>query len=248
MRAIAVVAALGAGLVGTGCYAPSFEGILCGAEGECPSGFACRDDRCSLLGSPDGPDIDGGVDDDGSLPPLDGLEVDATGDPDAAFDAMPLPPDGHACPSNYLAVDGQSSLYRVVAAADDWLSAELDCEKDGAATGGGTHLVVLDDAAELAALDPHLAANVWIGMVDRVDEGTFVLVTGPGAVFLPFRSGEPNDGGPLGFTEDCIELAGNVLNDDGCTTNRQYVCECDGAAADPSAYTPADDPPAPGEP
>jgi hypothetical protein len=200
---------------------------------------ACRFDGSGLPSDPPGDD---GVD----APPADDGGADAPADPaDAGVDAMPPPPDAQACPSNYVGVDGLSSLYRLVTSADDWLAAELDCENDGTATGGGTHLLVLDDAAELAALDPRIAPAVWIGMVDRVDEGTLVLVTGPGAVFRPFRPGEPNDGGPLGFSEDCVELNGSELNDEGCATNRQYACECDGVDADPDAYTPDDDVAAP---
>lgn len=200
---------------------------------------ACRFDGSGLPSDPPG----GGVD---APPALDDAGADAPDDPaDAGADATPPPPDAQACPGNYVAVDGQSSRYRLVTSPDDWLAAELDCENDGAATGGGTHLLILDDAAELTAVDPRIAPTVWIGMVDRVDEGTLVLVTGPGVVFRPFRSGEPNDGGPLGFTEDCVELDGNVLNDEGCTANRQYVCECDGVDADPDAYTPDEDVAAP---
>jgi hypothetical protein len=186
---------------------------------------ACRFDGSGLPSDPPG----GGVD---APPALDDAGADAPDDPaDAGADGTPPPPDAQACPGNYVAVDGQSSRYRLVTSPDDWLAAELDCENDG--------------AAELAAVDPRIAPTVWIGMVDRVDEGTLVLVTGPGVVFRPFRSGEPNDGGPLGFTEDCVELDGNVLNDEGCTANRQYVCECDGVDADPDAYTPDEDVAAP---
>jgi hypothetical protein len=202
---------------------------------------------CRFDGSGVASDAGGDDDVDGAPTPADAA-ADAPLDPaDAAVDAAPPPPDAQACPANYVRVDGQSSLYRFVGSADDWAAAEADCENDGTATGGGTHLLVLDGASELAAIDPRVAPPVWIGMSDRVDEGTFVLVTGPVAVFRPFRSGEPNDGGPIGFSEDCVELNGAELNDEGCTANRQYVCECDGVDADPEAYTPEDDvaPPAP---
>jgi hypothetical protein len=198
---------------------------------------ACHFDGSGVPSGDDGgdDDVDGGP-----TPPADAA-LDGPDDPaDAAVDAAPPPPDAQACPSSYVAVDGQASRYRLVTNTDDWLAAERDCEDDGAATGGGTHLLVLDDAEELTAVDSRINPAVWIGMSDRVDEGTFVLVTGPGAVFRPFRSGEPNDGGLLP-SEDCIELNGVELNDEGCGTNRQYVCECDGVDADPEAYTPEDD-------
>jgi hypothetical protein len=195
---------------------------------------ACRFDGSGLPADPGGDDE----------PPVDApAQPPGDGAADAAVDApvdagVNAAPDARACPSSYVAVDGQASLYRLVTNADDWLAAERDCENDGDATGGGTHLIVLDDAAEVAAVDARVNVLAWIGMTDRVEENTFVLVTGPGAVFRPFRDGEPNDG--VLASEDCVELNGNRLNDELCSSNRAYICECDGIDADPDAYTPDD--------
>ncbi len=173
---------------------------------------------------------------DGAL--VDGALVDAAEVPaDAAVDAVP---DAATCPATYSRVDGLPSLYRFVVVGDDWLAAELDCEDDGATTGGGTHLVVLDNATEVAGLDPLLTELAWIGVSDRVTEDSYFRVTGGVSTFPGFRSGEPNDGGPFGV-EDCVELNGAELNDEGCGELRRYVCECDGVPAIPAAYTPESD-------
>ena len=163
------------------------------------------------------PSVDAGAD--ASVPPI-----------DAGVDAPPPPPDAAAptCPGGYVAVDGLASRYRVVTSQyRRWTGAEADCEDDGA----GTHLVVLDSAAELALLDARLGETFWVGVSDRVNEGTWRTVTGVPAL-LPWNSGEPND--ILG--EDCGEIAGGGLNDLDCGAFRRYVCECDGLPAIPGAY------------
>src|SRR5262245_12171078 len=54
------------------------------------------------------------------------------------------------CPMDYKA-ETNGGCYRIGQGVDDWLSAELDCESDGA------HLVVVDDAIE----DQLVPDSVW---------------------------------------------------------------------------------------
>jgi hypothetical protein len=178
--------------------------------------------------------------DDGASTDVDAAAVDAAPLPedaplpddaavDASVDAAPSPPDASACPADYVRYDGSASMYRLVLTADDWLAAELDCEDDGAST----HLVVLDNAAELAVLDPLISPKIWVGTTDRVYEGTFFWVTTGLAPYTPWQDGEPNNSS----NEDCVELEGNQWNDEGCGDTRAYLCECDGRPAMPVAYT-----------
>ncbi len=148
--------------------------------------------------------------------------VDAT--VDATVDADP-------CPTGYAPIAGGQtrSQYRAVTAATDWLTAEKDCEDDGLA-----HLVVLDGDSERDAVRAVVNGDTWLGVSDRVAEGTFFKVTTGVATYLPWLSGEPNDQ----FGEDCVELSGGGFNDEGCDNGDAYVCECDGLAASPVAYTP----------
>jgi Lectin C-type domain len=148
--------------------------------------------------------------------------------PDAAPDAAP---DANLCPPSYAPISGGSarSLYRIGAATAMWDAAEADCEADGLA-----HLVVLDDDSERDAIRGALDGDLWTGVTDQVSEGTYFKVTTGLATYLPWLDGEPNNQGG----EDCVELKGGGLNDDGCSHKDVYVCECDGLAANPVAYTP----------
>ncbi len=135
------------------------------------------------------------------------------------------------CPAPYqpATVNGRTS-YRIRNNPSSWTDAESDCESDGP----GIHLAVIDDAVELHALDDATnVANLWVGVSDRNTGGVFLRVTGGPADFLPWTAGEPND---QGFGEDCVELVGAGINDEGCDDAQAYICECDGVPADPAAF------------
>jgi len=165
--------------------------------------------------------------------------VDAAGlDASAAVDAAPPGPDAAvdaapavACPAGYTRVAAAGrSAYRA-AGAGRWRAAEADCENDGP----GAHLAVIDDTTE--ALVARILAggeDVWVGVSDRVDDGVYRTVLGELATFLPWAAGEPNDLGQ----EDCVELDGldRTYNDSNCQLAKPYICECDGRAADRSAF------------
>jgi len=151
--------------------------------------------------------------------------------PDARIDASPpdAMPDAASCPSGYAPAAVGTSMYRTVAGFSSWTSAEADCEDDGP----GTHLVVIDDAAENAAVDDMLFGNLWLGLSDRVTEGSFLAVTGGAAPFLAWAAFQPDDF--LG--QDCVSMNENArYSDVDCGSLRGYVCECDGVAPDPASY------------
>jgi hypothetical protein len=158
--------------------------------------------------------------------------VDATVDavPDASPDASPdAMPDAAPCPTGYAPAAAGTSMYRTVAGFSTWSSAEADCEDDGP----GTHLVVVDDAGENAAVDDLLFGTLWIGLTDRVSEGTFLVVTGGAPPFLDWGAFQPDDF--LG--QDCVAMNENArYGDADCGSLRGYVCECDGVAPDPASY------------
>jgi len=171
--------------------------------------------------------------DPGGLPAVQGppdAATDAPVDamPDAMVDAMP---DANLCPPSYVPLPGgpDGSLYRLDSNTVKWLDAEMSCEADGLA-----HLAVLDNDSERDAIRGALDGDLWLGVTDQVSEGTYFKVTTGVATYLPWDSGEPNNLGG----EDCIELKGGGLNDESCSHSRAYVCECDGLAANPVAYTP----------
>ena len=147
---------------------------------------------------------------------------------DARVDAMP---DADPCPAGYAPIVGgePGSQYRFVTTGTRWLDAEHACEADGLA-----HLAVLDSDGERDAVRGQISGQAWLGVSDRVSEGTFFKVTTGVATYLPWLSGEPNDQ----FGEDCVELNGGGFNDEDCDAGDVYICECDRQAANPVAYTP----------
>lgn len=168
-----------------------------------------------------GDDDDDGDDGDASSNRDAGLDGSQAGD--AAPDAASL-----TCPTGYLPLAGETSKYKAISSTDGWLAAEQACETDG------THLVVLDTASELAMMVALLPAqNLWLGVTDRKVVGQWLKVTGGVATYLPWDSSEP-DAANL----ECVQLDGvtTKLGDQGCSSGRRYVCECDGAAAMPSTY------------
>jgi hypothetical protein len=152
---------------------------------------------------------------------IDGLSQ--TSDASGASDGTQL-----ACPGTYAAVGGLTSKYRGIDNSMGWLTSEQLCE------GDGTHLVVIDNAAELTAIPGLLPGqNIWTGTTDRLVIGTFHHVTGANATFLDWDSSEPD-----ATALECVFIDALTvkLGDQDCGSGRRAVCECDGLAVDPSSY------------
>lgn len=137
------------------------------------------------------------------------------------------------CPASYTAtVPGSSARYRAVLQAAPWPAAQEDCADDGV----GTHLVVIGSAIERSGVGALIGDDLWIGLSDRVTEGTFRWVTGVASPFTAWAAGQP-DGGAGG--DDCAEQKHMMMagwHDQPCEEPLPYVCECDGVAPDPAAY------------
>lgn len=158
---------------------------------------------------------------------------------DAGVDQMTDAVPGLQCPGTYAAIAAfpTTSRYRFESTTKTWLQAEQDCEDDaGAVTSpAATHLIVLDEAAERAAMIAGLAGNgnlndQWVGATDLADEGTVAYVTAQQTT-LTLAPGMQDD------NKDCIRMksGGNTEFRD-CEEQNRFVCECDGAAADPGRY------------
>ncbi len=131
-----------------------------------------------------------------------------------------------SCASSYSFSYG-GSRYRS-AGTDQWLNSELDCASDGA----GMHLVVVDDAAELAAIAALPGTTTtWVGTSDRITAGTWRLVTGPAATYLPWAASQP-------AALPCVswDPATGTFAAEDCAQARGRVCECDGVAVDKTSY------------
>ena len=157
---------------------------------------------------------DGAAATDDAAPTTDARSTDGP-----ALDAAPPP-----CPAGY--VGG----YRVVSTLQSWRAAEADCEDD---TTGLSHLVVIDNAGELAAVNAALAAlaagDVWVGVMrDAPMPWVWRAVTGGNASYLPWETGQPDD---QSGDQQVVSLmrASGLLRDvsTGSSTNRAALCECD---------------------
>ena len=158
---------------------------------------------------------------DAEVAPGDGPSRD--GGSDGAIDAQVT------CPGTYLMVAGLTSRYRVFGTSVDWLTAEQRCEQDG------THLWVPDSLMEKTAVIALIPSNnLWTGVTDRVSLGQWLRVTGGLQTYLPWEPGEPD----LDSLQRCVQIDSQMglFGDHECFDPREYVCECDGAAVDPTTY------------
>ncbi len=164
-------------------------------------------------------------------------------DGDVIVDDVPMDigPDAPiACPSQYIALmAGATSKYRLGNQNKPWLDAAVDCADDGV----NTHLAVLSASTEIST-SSLFSGPRWIGLSDKKIEGTFLAVTAedtmgyPPATGAPWASDEPS---AEGIEVDCVYLEqtasnGLQLKAELCTLNREYICECDAYANDPSRY------------
>lgn len=151
--------------------------------------------------------------------------------------------DAPGCPANYVALGDLPSRYRVsggTAANPDpagrgtWVTAEADCRDDG----GGTHLAIAETQAEHDAfVDVVSGATRWLGVTDRKVEGTWKTILGGSTFYATWGSPPPQN-----IDYDCMTLNRGTSHEDmPCDDpdpqwHKGYICECDGAAVDLTAF------------
>lgn len=161
--------------------------------------------------------------------------------PDGAVDAPR--PDGEpaGCPADYDTIlQVTASRYRIVLDHLKWVDAADDCANDAP---GLTHLIVLSNAAEHAALRTEpptfLTEDAFIGATDILTKtNDYRWVTDEVTNYaVPISAGGWEPGQPDN-TGQCAELRvlSGSLHDEGCATLTNYICECDGRANDTSVY------------
>ena len=137
-------------------------------------------------------------------------------------DAMPDTP-LLKCPLTYELVAGAplTSRYRKLDRADPYAKQAAQC------AGEGAHLVVIDDAAESAAIDAYATKRngfFWIGISDSATEATWMTEKNQPATYLPWKLLEPNGG----INENCVlQSVAGMWNDFSCGYGFPSVCECD---------------------
>jgi len=127
--------------------------------------------------------------------------------------------DAMACPCPVFERAGVP--YMFCSAGMSWAGAQSYCESFG------YRLVKIEDAPENAWISSTAGGGRWwIGL--RQDGDDWVWTDGTIATYLPWDSGEPNDGADIFVDEDCGEIAaggGGQWNDYRCGRGRSFICE-----------------------
>ena len=105
-----------------------------------------------------------------------------------------------------------------------YLDAKAQCEFDG------VYLAIPrsdDQNAFIASLIPHI--NIWIGVNDIAEEGTFAAVDGQEVTYTKWNFGEPNNWNPItGGDEDGVVVGGTngwiVWADEEIEHQQPFVC------------------------
>jgi hypothetical protein len=131
------------------------------------------------------------------------------------------------CPADYAPLTGgnPNHVYKKAPGNLNWTGQDDYCRS----TSARAYLAVPDDAAELTALQGLATGTFWVGISDRVTEGTYVKVNGGTATFLPWASGEPDNPGG-GGGQDCVAATATTISTEECTggtANRPAACECE---------------------
>ena len=139
-----------------------------------------------------------------------------------------------ACVAPYTSTPG--GCYRFVPTLTPWLAAEQACESDAP----DAHLVVVDSVDEHFTIHglSSAAVDVWIAYSDRVVEGQLLWLTPGGIDPTPdpcFFGSATNSAAADCVTQDGGSQCGDWFYRD-CNTLHAYVCERDGAPADPARY------------
>ena len=158
--------------------------------------------------------------------------------PDTMTDTMTDAPTGPQCPAGYgsiVALSNTASRYRFVNTQVAWIDAERDCEDDGDMMQRPTHLIVLDDAAEKAAMITGLLGTAaindqWIGLTDLDDEGDFEHVTNQSSTYTANPTANADN-------KDCVRIKDTGAEETrSCDETNRFVCECDAISAASSRF------------
>uniref|UniRef100_A0A3B3UV56 C-type lectin domain-containing protein n=1 Tax=Poecilia latipinna TaxID=48699 RepID=A0A3B3UV56_9TELE len=112
------------------------------------------------------------------------------------------------------------SFYYVSTTKKSWHSSQYDCRWRGA------DLVIISSREE-EEFTRMFQKRAWIGLTDRIREGSFKWVDGTALTRSCWRFGEPNQF--KGRNEDCVEIQNfdseRSWNDAQCANENYWICE-----------------------
>uniref|UniRef100_A0A3P9DJE8 C-type lectin domain-containing protein n=1 Tax=Maylandia zebra TaxID=106582 RepID=A0A3P9DJE8_9CICH len=109
------------------------------------------------------------------------------------------------------------SCYLLSERSGSWDAARMDCRNRGA------DLLVINSPEEQKFLST-ITTEVWIGLNDKEQEGTWRWVDGTPQILMNWGRDQPDNGGE----EDCVHLGGDKQkswNDLWCSSSHQWICE-----------------------
>ncbi|KAI1887286.1 hypothetical protein AGOR_G00188680 [Albula goreensis] len=122
----------------------------------------------------------------------------------------------HPCPQDWLRL--RSRCYYVSSEEKTWSASRQHCRERGA------DLVIINNEEEQTFFTSF--RNIWIGLTDSEEEGTWKWVDGTAVTTRYWRSGQPDDYN----NEDCVAIQPekSILqswNDFSCALKTHWVCE-----------------------
>ncbi|KAM4555707.1 uncharacterized protein PAE49_014685 [Odontesthes bonariensis] len=127
---------------------------------------------------------------------------------------------GMKCQTGWSKFD--TGCYFLSAAKKNWTESREDC------IAAGADLVIIDSQDEQEFVNKLLDVNqnVWIGLTDSLNEGTWMWVDGSPVTTTHWEPGQPNS---FSGDQDCGEFLQSSQegkwNDDGCFSKQSWICE-----------------------
>jgi hypothetical protein len=146
---------------------------------------------------------------------------------DGGIDAPMTDAPNAMCPADYAPLTGgnPNHVYKKAPNNLAWVQQDDYCRT----TSARAYLAVPDDPAELTAIQGLATGTFWVGINDRVTEGTYLKSNGGTATVLPWATGQPDNAGG-GTGQDCVAGTATTISDEDCTgggANKPAACECE---------------------
>ncbi|XP_049451081.1 CD209 antigen-like protein E isoform X2 [Epinephelus fuscoguttatus] len=129
-------------------------------------------------------------------------------------------PKEKTCPAGWRMFSG--ACYLLSSGKGSWDEGRKDCR------GRGADLVAIDSSAEQEFLNKFTQTYAWIGLTDRVKEGTWKWIDGTPLTLSNWEVNQPDNGGgnPRFGEEDCVHIRpDSEWNDRSCETSMRWICE-----------------------